>query len=253
MPLKVSRIRQVVDSNIQAASESSVDNRKETSSQKGVDSSSEARSTATVGHTIATEPTGSKNYNSLINKPVINADLNALESEEVVVNMTYCHVGETNEYFIRNRLYLFDGEDWWAFSDYEGLINLPSINGHTLIDALNSADLDITSIYYNTTAYWDSHIEIVSERNALYIYTDKFSYHPSAESEEVIYVEGIKIGDGNAYLIDKPFITDALSFALESHINNQEAHVSSDDRTSWNNKLNYKDPGQSDLLEFTRN
>ena len=108
-----------------------------------------------------------------------------------------------------------------------------------------------TNIRYDTTIGWDSQPQLVSEISTIYVYTDKF-YYIDGEGN-TIYVPGIKIGDGNAYLIDKPFITDAIQQAFTEHMNDLLIHVQPGERERWNNKLNYIEPGDSGLLEFTRN
>lgn len=51
--------------------------------------------------------------------------------------------------------------------------------------------------------------------------------------EEGNAVPGIKIGDGNAYLIDAPFMdTDIID-----HINNHTIHITEEERQFWNNKV----------------
>lgn len=106
-----------------------------------------------------------------------------------------------------------------------------------------------TNILYGTTQYWDSQTLLKSQLNTIYVYTDKFSY---IDEGVPIPVCGMKIGDGNAYLIDKPFVADDVRKLLEKHISDTSAHITSADREKWNNKLNYSDPVVLDLLEFTR-
>lgn len=62
---------------------------------------------------------------------------------------------------------------------------------------------------------------------------------------------GFKIGDGNAYLIDKPFVGEADSKLLQQHIEDAGLHIQPGERAFWNNKLNYVEP-EDDCLEFTR-
>lgn len=72
------------------------------------------------------------------------------------------------------------------------------------------------------------------------------------EHGQLIYVPSFKIGDGNAYLIDKPFIGAADSKALQEHLEDVGVHIQPGEREFWSNKLNYNEP-EGDLLEFTRN
>ena len=83
----------------------------------------------------------------------------------------------------------------------------------------------------------------------LIVYTDYKQYQD--EHGNIVTVPGFKISDGNSYLIDKPFVGEADSKALEEHMNNMGMHVSESDRLRWDNKLNYNEP-EGDLLEFTR-
>lgn len=153
MSLKINRInQQTIDSTIQAASDASIDNTKKAGSTRAIDPSKGAESEASIRHTVSTEG-GTKNYNSLVNKPIINEDLNYIDPLTIIVDMGYRHIGETNEIFTQNKLYFFDGEDWHELGDYEDLLNLPTINGVTIVGALNGLDLGITNILYNTTAF----------------------------------------------------------------------------------------------------
>ena len=132
--------------------------------------------------------------------------------------------------------------------DHEGLVDK-----YLIID--NNGNLGWksdthTELLFHTTEYWDSHPGIKTDAGTIYVYTNKFSYK-NLEGE-TIFVPGLKIGDGNAYLIDKPFITDAVMYSLTQHLNDTLVHVSNTDRARWDNKLNVIDPASSDLLEFTR-
>lgn len=107
-------------------------------------------------------------------------------------------------------------------------------------------------ILYDTEAGWNSHPEIRSEINTLYVYVNKDYY---IHDGQITYVPGLKIGDGNAYLIDKPFIDDVIKYTLAQHMNDTLVHIQPGEREKWNNKLNYIDPEATlypDLLEFTR-
>lgn len=51
----------------------------------------------------------------------------------------------------------------------------------------------------------------------LVVYTDYQSYE---EEGQIIYVPGFKIGNGNTYLLDLPFVGEADSRLLQEHIEN---------------------------------
>ena len=63
-------------------------------------------------------------------------------------------------------------------------------------------------------------------------------------------IPGIKVGDGNAYLIDMPF-TDCL---YKQHIEDTVSHITAAERTAWNNKVRcYMDTLDEERLIFTTN
>lgn len=128
--------------------------------------------------------------------------------------------------------------------DYNRIINKPSINGVELKGNKTSQDLGVPIIYYGTTEEWNSHIEIVSERQAIYIYTDY-------KVESDVNLPAIKIGDGNSYLIDLPFITAntaGVEHMIEEHMADSSIHVSPEDREFWNSKHKAVVNGNETLL-----
>ena len=64
--------------------------------------------------------------------------------------------------------------------------------------------LDRTAIHYDTTENWNSRTMLVGERSHIYIYSD---YTSTIIDGETVLVPAMKIGDGNSYLIDMPFVT----------------------------------------------
>ncbi len=93
-------------------------------------------------------------------------------------------------------------------------------------------------VYFDTTAGWNAQSSLVSQEDKIYIYTD---YKTDGSGNKIA---GIKIGDGNAYLIDKPFI-DELYF---DHIQDNSIHVTTSDKQRWNNAVNCYYSG--DILTF---
>lgn len=112
--------------------------------------------------------------------------------------------------------------------DYNPLINHPHINNIELIGNRTLQELGITVVYTNTTEYWNSQIGMIGEKDAFYVYTDH------SQDEEGNNIPGIKIGDGQAYLIDTPF----LDANFNSHISNTEIHITQAERDFWNSKTN---------------
>ena len=116
-------------------------------------------------------------------------------------------------------------------SDYEGLYNLPSIEGVTLLgnktfyelfpDFLNS----FSKTYYATTQQWAAEPTLIAEENSLYVYRDYYQIDGKD-------IPRFKIGDGQAYLIDLPFI-DAQ---IQAHIADTTIHITQEEREYWNAK-----------------
>ena len=68
---------------------------------------------------------------------------------------------------------------------------------------------------------------MISQTNTIYIYTDY------QEDEDNNPIAGLKIGNGNAYLGDLPFL-DTLYL---NHINNTDIHITAAERQKWNEKV----------------
>ncbi len=111
------------------------------------------------------------------------------------------------------------------------------------------------SILFNTKAEWDAQPTLRTQANIIYVYTDAF------ELESGEKIAGIKIGDGNAYLIDKAFISDYLANQIaelitqfQAHLADNVRHITGEERTKWNNKLNYElSEEEPETLIFNRN
>lgn len=85
-------------------------------------------------------------------------------------------------------------------------------------------------VYSKTKEEWNSQRDLISEKDTFYVYTNY-------KTEDGKDIPGLKIGDGNAFLIDMPFAASGeqdLTQVFE-HIRNAAIHVSAEDRNSWNN------------------
>ena len=104
---------------------------------------------------------------------------------------------------------------------------------------------------YGTTAYWNEQISFVPEPGAIIIYTDRGTVETEDGDK---YVAGIKIGDGNAYVVDLPFVGDDVAQNIigqfTAHYNDTTMHITSEERSAWNNKVDVGLYGE--ILEFTR-
>jgi hypothetical protein len=121
---------------------------------------------------------------------------------------------------------------------YENIINKPTINGVIVDGGKTSADLRIVS--ENTEDGWDAMRTYVPQRGEICFYSD---------------IGKIKIGDGTVPIVDLPFIAggdaEAVMDRLNNHINDDEHHITQQEREFWNAKLNYDIAGEG--LIFTRN
>lgn len=136
-------------------------------------------------------------------------------------------------------------------TDYEKLTNKPQINGVELVGNKTAQDLYLVS--ENTTAGWNSNPQYLPKAGEICIYTDYATIQDDLGND--IVCPGIKVGDGNSYLIDMPFVGDETRYLLlqriRAHEQNMAIHVSAEDRAFWNNKLNYDAVGEE--LIFNRN
>lgn len=97
---------------------------------------------------------------------------------------------------------------------------------------------DITgkNIMIGTTAEWQAHSAYIAPEGTLCIYTDASSYTDGDDNR--IVVPGLKISNGVNTIVDSPFIGDDIRKILNDHINDQVRHITSAERTFWNNKIN---------------
>ena len=96
-------------------------------------------------------------------------------------------------------------------------------------------------IRFGTTAEWRSRITDIPARGEIVIFTDR--YTTTDENDNEVVIPGIKVGNGNAYAIDLPFVGDdvvlAINARLAAHEQNTDIHTTLAEKTFWNNKLNY--------------
>lgn len=103
--------------------------------------------------------------------------------------------------------------------DYDDLVNIPRINNVPLRGNKLLPELSLRPIYYDTEANWNDQTNLVSEEGAIYIYT-------YGTGDDIKFK--VKIGDGNAYLIDMPFVVDQPVSGLEKEFwdNKVSAYIS---------------------------
>ena len=116
----------------------------------------------------------------------------------------------------------------------DGTIKLTDLeNGHTQIGART---------FYATTAYWNTQTSLESEEGAIYVYSDHYS-------DENGTVPGVKIGTGNAFVVDLPFVDRVYA----EHIVDELIHITDSERQYWNDKVTcYIDPLNAKNLIFSK-
>ena len=105
----------------------------------------------------------------------------------------------------------------------------------------------VHDVYTDTTANWSLRTTYVPGDGDVIIYTDRSIIEKDGKT---IKVPGIKIGDGNAYVVDLPFTDMELDQRLDDHIANMDIHVTPLEKMFWNNKLNFSLNGEN--LIFNR-
>ena len=117
----------------------------------------------------------------------------------------------------------------------EHLVTMQTLQGYL------NANLD-KQILFGTTAEWNAQSQLQSEAGKVYVYTD---HRIDSRGNRIA---GIKMGDGNAYLIDLPFQDEAIY----EHIEDSTIHITAAERAFWNDKVRcYYSSG--DNLIFTTN
>lgn len=107
----------------------------------------------------------------------------------------------------------------------------------------------IGDMQVDTSENWAKKTSFVPDVGMIIVYSDRDVIYDQGGNP--INVPGIKIGDGNAYVVDLPFIDDSVLGKLAEHIDDSTKHISSSDRQFWNNKLNYAINDEN--LIFNRN
>lgn len=102
-----------------------------------------------------------------------------------------------------------------------------------------------TSVHVDTTAHWNAQPSLIGQAGHIYVYTDK-------DIVDGVAIPAMKVGDGNSYLIDNPFV-DANAQEVYEHINNAEIHITSAEREFWNDKVTcFLSSDNEETLVFTK-
>lgn len=123
------------------------------------------------------------------------------------------------------------------------------LNGVAFLrDKINEVKNNKISYQMRTAAEWNQDPQFMSAQGVLYIY---MNYGQTQEGQPLT---GLKIGDGNSYVIDLPFISGGAitSQEMKQHIQNQTIHITQFERNSWNNKVTTYNYVQNENLIFSR-
>lgn len=119
------------------------------------------------------------------------------------------------------------------------------VNGISVVDINRIANIDIVHIDYES--YWNSQTTLIGEAGHIYVYLD---HH----IKDGILYPAIKIGDGTGYLLGNPFIGDYEAEMLIDHISDTDVHITSAERTFWNNKVTcYMSTVDNENIIFSKN
>ena len=124
-------------------------------------------------------------------------------------------------------------------------INLSEQVRHT-IGLASPVPFGMAKLTIDTSSHWAERIDYVPIKGEIIVYSDR-------RIIDGIPYPGIKIGDGNAYAVDLPFVGDDFSGIItdiiNSHINDTVMHISSSDRDNWNRKISCRIDGERLILE----
>lgn len=113
----------------------------------------------------------------------------------------------------------------------------------------------------DTTDNWNNARGFIPKLGEVIIYTDyeKITKEVAGKTVE-IDVPNIKIGTGNGYVQDLPFVEEELRNKLMLHIENMDMHTTLKEKLFWDNKVNIDDEFEQiyqdvedETLVFNRN
>ena len=123
--------------------------------------------------------------------------------------------------------------------------DLPNQHPISAITGLQEALANVKN-KIKTTAEWNADITFIPQAGELIIYSD---YAQEEIDGRVVNIPNMKVGDGNAYLIDIPFMYDDVRSRLNAHIDDEIRHITAAERLFWNSKV--RDTVENETLIFT--
>ena len=147
---------------------------------------------------------------------------------------------------LKGEIIIYSADDSHPFSRIKvgdgitTVINLPFINAN---------GINGKTIYADTIINWKANPSFIPNKGDIIIFFDKTKI---VEDGKEIDIPGFKIGDGKAYNIDLPFVGDDIVEQLLAHINDTVRHITAQERTFWNNKINCEDTVEDEILVLHR-
>lgn len=98
----------------------------------------------------------------------------------------------------------------------------------------------------DTTENWNNARGFIPLQGEVVVYTDYETKTYTVEEygetiTKTVEIPNIKVGTGNAYVQDLPFVDEKTRDILMEHINNHDIHVTLQEKLFWNNKINIDD------------
>ena len=153
-------------------------------------------------------------------------------SVDKLIDVQLCRPGCPDIQLCRPGIQVASLKEVIGSQNYNLLFNKPSINGVTLIGDKSSVELGVPSLKIDTAANWATRIDYVPPEGEIIVYSDQF-----LDSGGQVPIPAIKIGDGMAYVVDLPFLSDETRDILADHIHNTVIHITQEERDAWNEKV----------------
>ena len=98
----------------------------------------------------------------------------------------------------------------------------------------------------DTTANWNNAVGFIPLPGEVIVYEDYETKTYTVQENgrtvtKTVNIPNIKVGTGNAYVQDLAFVDEKTRSLLLDHIQDQNVHVSIEEKTFWNNKINVDD------------
>lgn len=130
---------------------------------------------------------------------------------------------------------------------YLGDVQLSNVEVYNRINQINNLLEDMAKISIKTTDEWRA-IPQVSKKGDIYIFSDRNS---KIVNDEVINIPGIKIGDGNAYIMDLPSFIVSIYQDTEWHMINEilpSEYLINDTEWSISDGITYSAPTRISII-----